>query len=263
MKNLMKLGVAGGLAFGAVAAHASIVIPTSSGNTGDVVLFADVFNGNTLVNAYAGDTGVSVDSIGGGTKPTGTFEDPNLQALLASATAGTTVIWALEGGGGHAGAPSPYMVSSNNAANSAQPKPFGNQTGATLTGWNIGLSSQLSNINGLINGSGTSITIANDSQASGTGFNPFALGQDVTNWYGYTNSIATSGLGTSSTFYLLTAPSQSGGAAVTTKALFTATLTSAGLSYSNIVTTPIPPAVWLLGSGLLGFAGVMRRRSAA
>ena len=226
-----------------------------------VILFADVFNGTTLVNAYAGDTGVAVDSIGGGAKPSGTFLDSNLQTFLNSATAGTTVIWALEGGGGHAGA-KPYMVSSNNAANSAAPLPFGNQTGSSLVSWNVGLASQLSNINGLINGSGTSITIANDTQASGTGFNPFALGADVSNWYGNTTPISTSGLGTGATFYVLSASNQVGATASQT-ALFTATLTSSGLSFANLTAVPIPPALWLLGSGLLGFAGVMRRKSVA
>jgi hypothetical protein len=265
MKNLVKLGVAGSLALGAaVTAHASIVVPSSSGSTGDVILFADVFNGTTLVNAYAGDTGVTVDSIGGGTRPTGTFLDSNLSTFLASATAGTTVIWALEGGGGHAG-PAPYLVSTASAAQVAtNPKlPFGNQTGSTLQSWGGGLASQLGNINGLINGPGTSITINNDTQASGTGFNPFALGADVSNWYGGTTPISTSGLGTSANFYLVSAASQAVGATAAQTELFTATLSASGLTFANLTAVPIPAAVWLLGSGLLGFAGVMRRKSTA
>jgi len=45
MNNLIKVGVAASLAMGSIAAHASIAIPTTSGNPGDAVLFADVFNG--------------------------------------------------------------------------------------------------------------------------------------------------------------------------------------------------------------------------
>jgi hypothetical protein len=42
----------------------------------------------------------------------------------------------------------------------------------------------------------------------------------------------------------------------------TATLSAAGLAIASAtsVTTPLPAAVWLLGSGLLGLTGVARRK---
>ena len=260
MNSLIKIGVAGALALGgSVAAHASIVVPTSSGSTGDLVLFADVFNGTTLVTSYVGDTNISVDSVGSGTNP-GTFTDSNLNTLLASATAGTTVQWALEGGFAHSG-PQPYMVSSGTAT------ALGKQSGQVLTEMAGGLVSEISNVNGYISGSSGLFTSDGNSALGGSGFNPGATAQDVTNWYGYTGNVATTGLGTESGLYLMSAASTAGGALnlATVSDLFNVALTSSGLVFSSLSSggspVPIPAAVWLLGSGLLGLAGVARRKA--
>jgi hypothetical protein len=259
MNNLTKLGIAGSLALGSVGAHASITVPTSSGNPGDVVLFADIFNGTTLVAAYAGDTGVAVTSVGGGTRPTGTFDDANLSTFLSEATTGTTVLWAVEGGGGNVG-PAPYLVTSSPKVGQL----INATTGSILTNMGTGLANQIININGLIGGSATSWLGTNDSQASGTGFNPTALASDVSNWYGAVANVAQTGLGVAANLYTLTAAGQNNSNdATTTAAAFTVSLTSAGLVYNSPTVTPLPAAVWLLGSGLLGLAGVGRRKSKA
>ncbi len=260
MNNLVKLGVAGALALGgSMAAHATITVPTSSGTTGDVLLWADVFSSSgSLLEAYVGDTGVSVDSIGAGNKPSGTFDDSNLASLLSLATGTNTILWVLEGGDGHAG-PSPYLVSSTGGTLAAT---IGNQSGLSLTDWGSGLASEISNSVIPLTGSGTSALSSSDSAIGGTGFNPFHLGADVTNWYGNAGNVATTGLGTVASFYLATAPNQSGGTAATLTKLFNVTLTASGLTYSSLA-VPIPAALWLLGSGLLGLAGVARRKVSA
>jgi hypothetical protein len=259
MKNLVKMGVAGALALsGSMAAHATIVGPTSSpGSTGDLVLFADVFTSTgTLVKAYAGDTGVSVDSIGSGTQPSGTFHDANLDSLLALATAGTTTIWVLEGGYRHVNAP--YLISSSPSLT-----PIGAQNGSKLAAWGAGLVNQVSVVNGvLVNPTDTSL-LTTDNSSFGTGFNPFALASDVTNWYGQTTSVATTGLGTQTNIYRATASGISSANLATITGIFKATLTSAGLSFQPFSAVPLPAAVWLLGSGLLGLAGVARRKVGA
>jgi hypothetical protein len=221
MKSLVKLGVAGALALGgSMAAHATIPVPSSSGTLADVVLWADVFNGTTLVQAYVGDTGITVSSAGGGTLPSGTFTNSNLNALLAQVTGSNTIYWVLEGGGGKTG-PVPYLVSSNNPTNSALPHPFGSQSGSTLQSWSTGLSSAVTNVNGLpaLAAGGTSTLSNNDTSLGGTGYNPNALMQDVTNWYGNTTSISTSGLGTQATFFLVTATNQTTGVIPTVTSL--------------------------------------------
>jgi hypothetical protein len=262
MKNLIKLGVAGVLALsGTMAAHAAVVVPTSS-NPGNVLLFADVFNSSgTLVDAYAGDTGIAVTSIGGGTKPS-TFTDSNLNTLLGAAS-GNTVIWAIEGGGGLTGTTNPYIVASN--SNTTKPI-FGiTPSGATLVNIGTGLTSEATGLNGELSTTATSETILNDKPTgqAGTGYNPLGTTNDASNLYGSTNEISTVGLGSTAGVYLLSAAGTGTGQLATQTELFTATLTSAGLSFSalgNGNAVPIPAALWLLGSGLLGLAGVARRK---
>jgi hypothetical protein len=268
MKNLVKLSIAGGLALGSVAAHAGITVGTSSGSTGDVVLFADIFNGSTLVAAYAGDTGAHVDDVGSGTKPTSTFEDANLTSFLSKATAGTTVLWAVEGAGNHAG-PAPYVVTSAPNLNAV-----GTQTGSTLVPFITALTSQAQNVNGLIGAGATpnanSWLGTDDSYLTGNGFNPTAAANSMANWQGASASyISSTGLGTVATLYTLSAADQRGVSQATETAELGVSLTANGLVYSTLggggggPAVPLPAAVWLLGSGLLGLAGVGRRKSAA
>jgi hypothetical protein len=263
MKNLVKLGVAGALALGgSMAAHATITVPTSSGTTGDVVLWADVFNGSTLVKAYVGDTGITVDSAGGGTMPTGTFTNTNLNSLLSMVTGTNTIYWVLEGGDGHAG-PSPFLVSSNNPTNAAAQFPFGVQSGSTLTNFGTGFAATLTDIVNPLVGTGSSALANSDggSTTNGTGFNPFATAADTANWQGNSHTnVSTEGLGTGATFYVLSAANQQAGTIPTITALYTATLTASGLTFSPLSAVPLPAALWLLGSGLLGLAGVARRK---
>ena len=53
-----------------------------------------------------------------------------------------------------------------------------------------------------------------------------------------------------------------GTGAVQSYKLGSVSLTTAGLSFTPNTTVPLPAAVWLLGSGLLGLFGVSRRRAA-
>jgi len=257
MNNLIKVGVAASLAMGSIAAHASIAIPTTSGNPGDAVLFADVFNGTTLVKTYAGDTGLTVASLESGTIPSTTFLDANLSTFLASATAGTTVDWLLVGAGGNTGAQPIGVTTSGSGLVGIRP-----QTGNTLNGWSGTLVTILNNVNGLIGGSGTSWVGNNDTILSGNGFAPFGTTTDISNLGGNSGQVATAGLGTVK-LYAASAADQSGGTTATVTPVMQATLSASGLSFSSIAAVPVPAAVWLLGSGLLGLAGVSRRKRAA
>jgi hypothetical protein len=262
MNNLSKLGIAGSLALGSVAAHAAIAVPTSTnGYLGNVILFADIFNGTTLVAAYAGDTQATVASVGAGTAPTTAFEDSNLSTFLGQA-AGNTVVWAVEGGGINS-SQNPFLVSSSPKVGQLQNANNGSQ----LTSMGTALYSQINSINSTLGGAGSSLLSTIDNANGGTGFNPQALAADLSNWGGATANVAQTGLGSTATLYTLTATGQSGTSNSTTTPELTVSLTSNGLVYSALpgggTVTPLPAAVWLLGSGLLGLAGVGRRKSKA
>src|SRR5579883_3474317 len=100
MNTALKLGAAGALAFAGVAAHASINPPSSG--TGDALLFAEVVNaaGTAVVASYAGDTGISVNSIlsASGTTNGILGSDANLAKLFAADTGGDTLYFAVLGG---------------------------------------------------------------------------------------------------------------------------------------------------------------------
>lgn len=257
MNSLFKIGVAGALALGgSVAANAAITVGTTSNATGNVVLFADVFNSSgSLVQSYAGDTGIAVTSVGGGTQPS-TFTDSNLNTLL-SAASGNTLLWALEGGGGINGGTELISSGTSNAIGIV------NQSGATLDQMIFGLNADIKNLNGNL-GSATSGLYGSSTAAAGqggSGFNPSNLGADAANWFGGTGEIATKGLNTQSALYLLTSTTQDSSSSGAQSTLFNVALTSSGLVFSQSGSVPLPGAVWLLGSGLLGLAGVARRKA--
>jgi hypothetical protein len=261
MNTLTKLSIAGSLALGSIAAHASINGPVSSQKLGNAVLFADVFNSaGNVVGAYAGDTGQATATLATGALTSGvptTFSDANLQTLLGEA-AGNTIMWALEAGTTVGGAQT--LVSSSTSA--AQ---LANATGGgTLQGMGSALSGQILQINGIIAGPATSLLGTIAAQNGGTFFNPTALAADLSNWGGATQNVATTGLNNSTALYTLSSTGVFDPSTTVANGL-SVTLTSAGLVFSSgtSTVTPLPAAVWLLGSGLLGLAGVGRRKSKA
>jgi hypothetical protein len=258
MNSLIKISAVGSLALGGVAAHAAIVVPTSSNKPGDVLLFADIFNGTTLVDGYVGDTQVTVDSVVGGKNPGNYLAsgDSALSAFLGEATAGTTVLWSVLGGGFKSGGTAAEFVttSSTNKVNGTN--------GGELLSWVTGLNEQVNTINGFI-GTATSTHTTNISTTSGIGYNPPGLVNDASNWWGGNQPTVVTGLGSSATLFAVTAAGQGGINTATATPEFTVSLTSSGLTYTAISTVPLPAAVWLLGSGLLGLVGVARRKIAA
>jgi hypothetical protein len=262
MNNLIKFSVAAALATGSVAANAQITVGGSSSD-GDAILFADIFNGTTLVSAYAGDIGATVDSLGAGTVPT-TFDDANLQSFLATAAANPTdtVYWVVGGAGNVSN--HPVAVTSAPTAGS-----IGTENGLSLKGWSTELGNLANNINTGIAASATptaaSWLTTNSSTLSGTGFNGLqATAPDLANWGQNSGNVTTTGIGgTAVDLYKETASGIKGTNPGTETAVLAVSLTSGGLVFSSLTPVPVPAAVWLLGSGLLGLAGVARRKSTA
>ncbi len=267
MSKLMSVSAAGALAFGAVAAHASI--PSPSSGSSDAILFAEVVNaaGTAAVASYAGDTGISINAFIAGLSGSTTVlgSDANLAKLFAADGAGDTVEFAVLGGQ-YTGSPSTpnfktpgvaqFLTSTyNNLTNS-----ISGATTATLTKM-AGLAVDVASINS--NSGGAS---------SVEGANPGTSGVwDVTNTNGtaYWDGASISNgnlVGVTENLYYLTGGG--GVASKTTNVLEgTATLSASGLTLAGNggggTPMPIPTAVWLFGSGLVGLAGVARRKAKA
>jgi len=262
MNNIAKVSVAGALALGYVTAHAAAVIPTSS-SAGNIFLFADVISGGKVIDAFAADTTVGVDA----TTSSPTFGalyavDGNLSGLIAANTAGTTLQWAVMGGGGHTDG-SISMITTNTNANLGT---MTGKSGVNLGHWqgsggNAGFQGTASLVNA---NTGANPSVLATSAGGAGGWDPTILTSNASNWYSNGNTNQVTGLGTVAILYNVTAPSNVSTNLVGTSIIGDVTLSANGLSLSQHVSAvPLPAAVWLLGSGLLGLAGVGRRKLAA
>jgi hypothetical protein len=262
MNTVLKVSAAGALALAGVAAHASIASPSSGSS--DAILFAEVVNaaGTAAVASFAGDTGVSISSLTSPISGSTTYlaGNANLTTLFAADAAGDTVWFAVLGG---------QYTGLVNTTNFKTPgvaqfvtTTYGNGTNALSISNNSTLT-KYANINTDIN------NINSNSGGASTfeGSNPATSGVwDVTNTAGlaYWDGGQTPNgnvIGAQQNLYYVTAGV---GGAVSTKVSYTveglASLSAAGLVLSAPPTVPLPPAIWLLGSGLLGLTGVARRK---
>lgn len=268
MKTALRLGAAGALAFAGVAAHASINPPSSG--SGDAILFAEVENaaGTAVVASYAGDTGISVSSlIGGTTNYTGILgSDSNLAKLFAADASGDTIYFAVLGGQ-YTGT---NTVGNVKTAGVAQYLTTALNNSPTTNGLSLATSNSLVYMGTILNStiasvntnSGGASSVEAASSASGGIWDTNVTTGNLSTWGGATVKNANP-LGTTANLYYVTAGTPAGNA---TKVAYTLegtfSLSSNGLSFTsaNQSAVPLPPAVWLLGSGLLGLAGIARRK---
>ncbi len=267
MNTILKVGAAGALALGAVAAHASIASPSSGSS--DAILFAEVVNsaGTAAVASYAGDTGVSINSVIAGLSTTGTTylgSDANLAKLFAANAAGDTIQWAVLGGQYSGNATSSNFKTPGNAQ--FLTTTTGDST-SSLKNDTTGSLVKFAGLNGDIGTINSNGIVGNSIEGS----NPATSGVwDVTNtsgtayWDGGATSNSNALGGTQKLFYV-TAGTPAG---LTTRVAYTlegtASLSANGLTLTGAggspPPVPLPAAVWLLGSGLLGLTGVARRK---
>jgi hypothetical protein len=269
MNTTIKLSVATALAFGAVAAHASIAVPSSGSS--DAILFAEVLTSTgTVVASYAGDTGVSISTLIGGLSGSQTVlgSDANLAKLFAADVGTDTLVWAVEGGQYNGAVP--QNTTNWKVAGTAQflTTVTGNSTATALAGDNTlnlthwaGLSADVAQIN-TNSGGANSVEGAVPATAGVWDVNNVP---GTFNWYS-NGPQSQNALGGTENLYYVTGGGTTG-AKVAFSGVDTASLSSAGLLLSGNGSppppVPLPPAVWLLGSGLLGLAGVARRKSKA
>jgi len=259
MNTIAKVGVASALALGFGVAHASILDPSSGG---DILLFGEVLNGTTVVGSYAGDSGILIGSTltNGTLGSLSTSSDARLASFLAAATAGTTVEWAVEGGKvavNQAWTSSDQYVTTVNGT-TAQ---LALRSGTNTTNWSSGLTTTVNIIDSNLATAANNSVFATSLAAGGL-FDTSAA-SNIANWYSNGTATYQTGVGSSTTLYGV-AMGAGETSAIVLASLGTVSLTSTGLTFTTGSTSvPLPAAVWLLGSGLLGLLGVGRRKTAA
>lgn len=262
MKKLFPLSVAGAMALGAVGAHASIAAPGSGSS--DAVLFAEVVDSTgAAVASYAGDTGQSINQLLAlsSTPTTILSSDANLGKLFAAdnTAAGDTIVWGLIGGqypttGNNLSPGNTQLITTN--ANNTKPALGDTKLAGMVTNLSAGITSLNSNLL-----SASSIEGANPAT---NGVWDVNATQGIAFWGG---SLGTGvSQGTTANLYYLTGASSSF-SNITATLEGTASLSAGGLTIAGVggapPPVPLPPAAWLFGSGLLGLAGVARRKAKA
>jgi hypothetical protein len=288
MNKFLKLSVAGALALGYATAHAQIGQP--SGGSSDLILFANILSSSgTVVASYAGDTGVSINSL----LPTGSLAaanttvpatglttlslgsidvpaDANLKSFLALDGTGDVVEWAIQAGQYTGGTTNSNFNAVGNAkfiTTAPSANVITNKTTGNMIHW-ASIDGAVTTINSNIAsqaGNPSTTSVFGAATASAGVWDATAVGNALGNWYGNGpvtyQGVPTDQLNTFQNLYGVTGDANSSGK-LQVYSLGTLELTSAGTLESPTLPTPIPAAVWLFGSGLLGLIGVGRRKAA-
>ena len=258
MNTTIKLGIASALSLGAFGAHAQVAGNGTGAST--VILFAEVVSSTgAAVASYAENTGVSVTSAYNGlTKFIGA--DANFSALLAADVTGDTLFWGVEGGqytGANTLATQVKAGNTMNVTTAANPTQIPTIGSSSLVNQNNTLSNAITALNSNM-GTNASIEGASPSTA---GIWDETGGAQIYNWAGAGPGSNISGFSTTALYDMTGTGSSGSKLKLVTNT--NVTLSAAGLQFTatNTAPVPLPAAVWLLGGGLLGLAGVGRRKA--
>jgi hypothetical protein len=284
MNLLVKTAVGSALALAAMGANA-LGIPSTGSS--DLVLV--IQSNSNAANVYVLDTGIALSTAMAGTLVTGATLNTSLagvnQTITASGALNTFLqsnplsgdSWTIEGGT-YAGGSTSAPVANSNTKNPG--KAFGVFTSVAPQATVGGL--QLTPFQGFLTGIQADIAAPGD----GLGLNPLvscgalcdattgvsyqqaALGTPAWSKYGLfgiPNDDRTPTIGSAVALYGMTGNGTTG--QLQTYILGTATLATNGdlilTGNGSGAPVPLPAAVWLFGSGLMGLVGVSRRRKAA
>ena len=264
MNTVLKAGAAGALTLAALGAHASVAAPSSGSS--DAVLFAEVVSGSTVVSSYAADTGISINTITSGTKQTILGSDAKLQSLFAADAPGDTIVWALMGAQytgsfNNAGTPGNATFITTSLGDSDPATSDGVQN-SLLPGFATGFNKDVGTLNSNLKGA-NSVIGANPATAGV--WDEVQNGGNTASWYGALPTANT--IGSSQALFQVLAASGGNNALVASSQIGSTELVQNGATGDLVINTggspppvPLPAAVWLLGSGLLGLTGVARRK---
>jgi hypothetical protein len=274
MKNLVRLAVAGALVAGYSTVQAQS-LPSSDAS--DLWLFvADTSTQET----FAIDTGVSVASLLS-TSTSGLTTNPGPNPLVVSFSPSTvssaalssfinasgagTVEWAIEGAnynssiGTKPQKPGEIVGITDNGT--SQGAVIAGLDNSNLTTWAAGFNGDIGYVAGAYTAGGATYAWSTGSAAGAAWGSSKYAPQGSTDLYGVSGA-DNSGIkiGSTESIFALT-----GGSSATfdeSYLLGTVSLQAGGPNGWELVLTPVPlpAAVWLLGSGLLGLAGIARRR---
>ena len=298
MKTFLKFAAAGA-ALASAAAHATMALPTDSGGGDLMLVVQDTALTNV---SYTRDTGITLNSlfpssvipstytgpvtVNDQSSPISVGADANLQSFLSQHSADLAagkIQWALEAGA-YNGALSAsalsavgaarFLTTENPTLSAAQQ--LSNLTGtvtSTITGSWTHLTGDINNDNAFGAANNTALGASDKSTVIGT--TAATTGDGI---WGTSNGLSanqswytTSGIDQTQAFMTSTSSTQSlygvtGNGTKTSKAqvyLFgNWSLDANGNLHNNPVATPLPAAVWLFGSGLVGLLGLGRRRVA-
>jgi hypothetical protein len=273
MRSLVKIAVAGALLASGATAYADVVLP-STGN-GELVLFVRDTSNETRV--YARGLGITMDQLLTGAQITGdpTKPDPannladtdtltyslpatigpdaNLTQFLAG---GSSFVWTIMGGDnqGTAGTEGARRYATTTQFDFAT-------TPSTLTNTQIG-NGAYNGLNGMLLQLNGTLAGANSTQSDGLWGQSNQSYTAATNWFG-AGPVNDNAIGSSAHFYLIaTGTGGTLGLARVYKGV-DFTLSSTGVLSSasvDVPQVPVPAAVWLLGSALVGLTGIRRRK---
>lgn len=287
VRNAVIATLAIGGAFAATAANAAnVVVSAPSTGTSQLLFFV---NDNTTHSTYtrvltqtltsSSSGGVFNSTIATSSSTQGVVnqvngeanftynigQDSSYNTFLSNAqTAGDTLQWGIIGGAGTnltttPGALVAVATATGANADSSVYNTANNIFQSSMIGTNTGggLAADINRLNGTgtDDGQGVNATLKGRIGASDS------VKANTLTFYGAGVAMGHLSLGSSATLYGFTTSGPSG-ATVLTYGLGTALLSADGKSLTftgNAV--PLPAAVWLLGSGLLGLAGVGRRRA--
>jgi hypothetical protein len=258
MNTTIKLGIASALSLGALGAHAQVAGNGTGAST--VILFAEVVNtAGAAVASYAENTGVSVTSAYGGVT-TFVAADANFSALLAADASGDTLFWGVEGGqytGANNTTTQVKAGATMNVTTATNPTNIPTIGSSSLVAQNTALSNAIALLNSNLQGAAS---IEGPSPAS-AGIWDETGGAQIYNWAGAGPTSEISGYGTTALYDMTGTGGPGNKLALVTNT--NVALSAAGLQFtkSGVAPVPLPPAVWLLGGGLLGLAGVGRRKA--
>lgn len=259
LKKAAAIILVGAAGLGAMTASADVVLP-GSGN-GELTLFV---RNDTTGAVYARGLGISVDSVltqqqiqASAAQPGATPKnyllptigpDAALSAFLNGSDSFSWTVMAGDNTGGISAGDKRYLTTSQ----------VDLTNGTSVTGTNLAtsynnLNQMLITLNGFMaDTSGSSVSV--NGQWRQTGATPGSAAGD---WFGIGPNNVNS-LGSAANFYML---SSNGTGAARVFQFADVRLSANGTLFS--VPVPLPAAVWLLGSGLIGLAGIGRRRKNA